>query len=120
MKRFLLLSTIALTCLSLFSAEKTSVVKDVFKAHAIQQVEYAQKLIRFTDAHAKQLVELEYQFLLDSQKAENCCICNSAKKIEKLKVDKYKKIEVILPKDEYIKYKAIDNKEIKRHPLWAE
>lgn len=120
MKRFFLLSAIVCISLSLFSAEKTSIVKDVFKTHAVRQVEYAQNLISFTDLQAKQLVELEYQFLLDVQKVENCRLCNSTKKIESLKTNKYKKVERILPKDEFIKYKAIDNKEIKRYPLWAE
>lgn len=120
MKRIVLLSSLLLVCSLVFPAEKSSIIKDILKDHASQKVEYAQQLIKFTEAQAAQLMELEYNFLLDVQKAENSCWCNSVKKTVKLKEKKYKALEKILSNSEYIKYKAIDNKEIKKYPLWAE
>ena len=120
MKRIVLISSLLLVCSLAFPAEKSSIIKDILKDHASQKVEYAQQLIKFTEAQASQLMELEYNFLLEVQKAENSCWSNSVKKTEMLKEKKYKVIKGILSHDEYIKYKAIDNKEIKMHPLWAE
>ena len=120
MKRILLISSLFLVCSLVFPAEKSTVIKDILKDHAFQKVEYAQKLIKFTESQASELMDLEYKYLLDVQTAENSCWCNSVKKIARLKDKKLKVVEKILSRDEYIKYKAIDNKEIKKHPLWAE
>lgn len=120
MKRLLLLSSLFMVFTFAFSKDNASIINKVFEQHATQKVEYIQSLVKFTDEQAKQIKNIEYQFLLDVQKAENCWFCNKKKRIEKLKVKKYKAIEKILSKDAYIKYKAIDNKEIKKHPLWAD
>ncbi len=101
------------------SSDKESIITQVLKEHVNQKVNYIQSVVKFTDAQAKQLKTLELNYLLDVQKAENCFWCRTKKRVEKLKLNKYKAVEKILSKDEYIKYKAIDNKEIKRHPETA-
>lgn len=120
MKKILLLTSLFLVSVMAMPAEKTTIIKDILNEYAIQKVEYLQGLIKFSDAQAKQLKEIELDFLLDVQKAENSFLCNKQKNIEKLKKEKYQAIEKILSRDEYIKYKAVDNKEIKKHPLWAD
>ena len=85
MKRIVLISSLLLVCSLAFPAEKPSIIKDILKDHASQKVEYAQQLIKFTEAQASQLMELEYNYLLEVQKAENSCWSNSVKKTEKLK-----------------------------------
>ncbi|HHT21794.1 MAG TPA: hypothetical protein GXZ87_00560 [Bacteroidales bacterium] len=120
MKRLLLLSSLFMVFTLAFPKEKSSIINEVFEQYATQKVEHIQSLVKFTDEQAKQLKNVEYQFLLDVQKAENCWLCNKKKRVEKLKVAKYKAIEKILSKNAYIKYKAIDNNEIKKMPLWAD
>ncbi len=120
MKRLLLLSSLFMVFTLAYPKEKPSIINQVFKEYASQKVDYMQDLVKFTDEQAKQLKDVEYQFLLDVQKAETCWLCNKEKRVAKLKTAKYKAIEKILSKDAYIKYKAIDNEEIKKLPLWAD
>ncbi|VBB48346.1 exported hypothetical protein [uncultured Paludibacter sp.] len=117
MKRILLITT-TFICFSMFaSAQKSTIIKDILKNTAVEKVGYMQRLIKFSDENAKKLEKIEYQFLLDVQKAENCCMCNSAKKVEKLKLKKNEAIQKILPRDEYLKYNAIEKERIKKQSL---
>jgi hypothetical protein len=68
-----------------------------------------QKSIGFDNQKANQLKELELNFLLDVQKAETCFLCNSKKKIEKLKKRRDTELQSILSRDEYNKYQTIEN-----------
>ena len=72
-----------------------------------------QTLIGFDDDQANQLKELELNFLLDVNDAENCFWCRTRKRIEKLNKRRDKDLQIILTREQYIKYNAIDNNLIK-------
>lgn len=120
MKKIFLFTSLFLISVMAMTADNTTIIKDILNEYAIQKVDYLQGLIKFSDVQAKHLKEIELDYLLEVQKAENCFLCNKQKKIERLKKEKYQAIEKILSRDEFIKYKAVDNKEIKKHPLWAD
>ena len=120
MKKFLY-STLLLLSVSLnVSAQKSTVIQDILKNTAVEKVASMQQSIRFTDEQAKQLVEIEYRFLSDVQKAENCCLCNSAKRVEKLRHKKEKAVQKVLTREQFIKYDAVEKQKIKKYPVWAE
>ncbi|MFV0471445.1 MAG: hypothetical protein ACK5L7_05370 [Paludibacteraceae bacterium] len=120
MKKFIFLSTI-LICFGLFAkAQKSTIIQETLQKSAIEKVVFMQNLINFNDEQAKKIAEIEYLYLLDVQKAENCCFCNTSKKIEKLKQEKSGAVEKILSRDEFVKYNLIEAKKIKKYPLWAE
>lgn len=101
------------------SAQKSNVISEILKNYAIEKVEKMQEFIKFSNENSEKLKVIEYQFLLDVQKAENCCMCNSAKKIQMLKSKKYNEIQKILPRDEFLKYDSIEKERIKKYPLWT-
>lgn len=117
-KRTLLLT--ALFAFILTASAQQSIIKDVFERYVEDKVSSMQKIIDITDEQATQLKELELNFLLDVNAAENSWWCKSKKKIEKLKSKKKKQLNEILRRDQYIKYDAIVNDKIKRHPIWLE
>ena len=119
MKKLGLLLTAFAVFVTLASAQKTGIIADVLKKSAEDKVTKMQELIGFNDDKAKKLNELEFNFLLDVQKAENCCLCNKKKRIEKLQQKRDQGLQQILTRDEYIKYDAVENERIKKHPLWA-
>ena len=73
-----------------------------------------QELINFDNKQAVQLKELEISFLIDVNAAENCFWCRSKKRIEKLKKQRDKDLQLILTREQYIKYNAIDNNLIEK------
>ena len=83
------------------------------------KIEKMQELIGFGDEQAQQLRELELNFLLEVNKAENCFLCNKQKRVERLKQKRDAGLQKILERDQYIKYDAIENERIKKYPLWA-
>ena len=91
-----------------------SIVKDVFERFVEDKVERMQQLIGFDDKQADQLKELEIKFLIDVNAAENCFWCRSKKRIEKLKKQRDKDLQLILTREQYIKYNAIDNNLIEK------
>ena len=115
-KRTLLLT--ALFAFILTASAQQSIIKDVFERFVEDKVSSMQKIIDITDSQAAQLKELEVNFLVDVNAAENCFWCNSKKRIEKLIKKKEEKLKEILSLDQYIKYDAIDKKKIKKHPIW--
>lgn len=119
MKKFLYITTLLLGISVAASAQKTTIIKDILKNTAVEKVVSMQQAIRFTDEQAQQLTEVEYRFLLDVQKAENCCMCNSAKRVEKLQRKKDESVQKILTREQFIKYDAIEKRKIKKHPAWA-
>ena len=120
MKQIFLTIVLALVCNTAFSAEKSTIIKDILTEHVSQNVEKMQHLINFSDAQREQLQELELIFLLDVQKAENCTCCNSQKKVEKLKVKREQNLQKILTREQFIKYDAIENNRIKKGFLRVE
>lgn len=120
MKKLGLLLTAFVAFVAIASAQKTGIIAGVLKKSAEEKVTRMQEMIGFDDNKARQLNELEFTFLLDVQKAESCCLCNRKKRIEKLKKKRDQELQQILSRDEYIKYDAVENERIKKHPLWAE
>ena len=79
-----------------------------------------QKIIDITDEQAVQLMQVELNYLIDVNTAENCFWCRTKKRIEKLKAKKQEQLKEILDAGQYIKYDALENNKIKKHPIWAE
>lgn len=102
------------------NGSKTLLSKQDLKKQAQTKVSEMQQLIHFDDAQAEQLVKLEFRHALELQKAHNCYLCNSEKRIEKLEAEKAEELQRILTREQYIKYDAVENKRIKKYPLWAE
>lgn len=117
MKKKLLILTAFLAYILQASAQQ-SVVKEVFEQFATDKIERMQTLIGFDDDQANQLKELELNFLLDVNDAENCFWCRTKKRVEKLKVKKQEKLKEILSHDQFIKYDALENNKIKKHPIY--
>jgi len=120
MKQIFLTIVLALVCNAAFSAEKSTIIKDILTEHVSQKVEKMQHLIHFNNVQREQLQELELNFLLNIQKAENCTCCNSQKKVEKLKTKREQNLQKILTREQFIKYDAIENSRIKKGSLRVE
>ncbi|MDY9917826.1 hypothetical protein SAMN05216365_10669 [Porphyromonadaceae bacterium NLAE-zl-C104] len=118
MKKILVLSILLLTIIGL-SAQQSSIIEKVLANSVEEKITSMQELIGFDDAQAQQLRETELNFLLEVNKAEHCFLCKKQKRIEKLKQERDTELQKILERDQYIKYDAIENKRIKKHPLWA-
>lgn len=118
MKKILVLSLSLLTIMGL-SAQQPSIIENVLVNSVEEKVVSMQELIGFDDAQAQQLREMELSFLLGVNKAENCFLCNKRKRIEKLRQTRNAELQKILERDQYIQYDAVENKKIKKHPLWS-
>ena len=117
-KRTLLLT--ALFAFILTASAQESIIKDVFERFVEDKISSMQKIFDITDSQATQLKELEVNFLVDVNAAENCWWCNSKKRIKKIESKKEQQLKEILSLDQYIKYDALENDKIKRHPVWLE
>ncbi|MDD2937323.1 MAG: hypothetical protein PHS25_03375 [Proteiniphilum sp.] len=118
MKRNILLITMILA-FTTTSNSQTSITESVFQESVENKVENMQQLIGFDNQTAQQIREIELIFLLEVNKAEHCLLCRKQKRIEKLKKSRDEQLQKILPRDQYIKYDAIENERIKKQPLWA-
>lgn len=116
MKKTLLLSALFFVFIASAKSEKSTIVYDILNKYVNQKVENIQQIVKFTDAQAEQLKKLELNYLLDVQKAENCWLCNSKRKVQKLKLKRNKDLNLILPRDQFIKYDAIERDAIKMNP----
>ena len=117
MKKKILLFT-ALFAFFLNSSAQQTIVKDVFEQFVENKITEMQEVIDITNEQALKLRTVELSFLLDVNSAENCFWCNSKKKIEKLKIKKVEQLKEILSIDQYIKYDALENNKIQKHPIW--
>lgn len=97
-----------------------SIINKVLADYVSKKVDHYQGIIKFSDTNSAKLKQLELQYLLNVKKAEDCIFCFTKKQIERLTREKYEAIEKLLPRNEFIKYKAIDNNEIKHYPEWAQ
>ncbi|MDD2313701.1 MAG: hypothetical protein PHX12_02430 [Proteiniphilum sp.] len=118
MKRNILLITMILA-FTTTSNSQTSITESVFQESVENKVENMQQLIGFDNQTAQQIRDIELIFLLEVNKAEHCLLCRKQKRIEKLKKSRDEQLQKILPRDQYIKYDAIENERIKKQPLWA-
>lgn len=115
-----ILSLILITAAGGSSAQSTGIITDVLRKYTEQKVASMQQLIQFDDAKAEQLFKVEFNYLIEVQKAEGCTFCNKKKRIKKLQEKRDKNLQIILERDQYIKYNAIEKDRIKKQPLWAE
>ncbi|HTN68997.1 MAG TPA: hypothetical protein VLZ33_06000 [Dysgonamonadaceae bacterium] len=116
-KRFLLF--IPFLAMVFNASAQDSIIKDVFEKFVEDKISSMQKVIDITDEQAEQLKEVELKFLLGVNSAENWW-CNTKKKVKKLKSKKEEQLKEILRLDQYIKYDALENKKIKKHPIYME
>ena len=115
MKKKLLLFT-ALFAFILNSSAQESIIKDVFEQFVETKIERMQKLNGYDDKKASQFIELELKFLLDVKAAENCLWSRTKKRIKKLNKQRDNDLQLILTREQYIKYNAIDNNLIQKNP----
>lgn len=104
-----LMSAFIMIAATAWAQQQTGIINGVLQKSAEDKVVKMQELIGFDDSTAKRLSELEFKFLLDVQKAENCWLCNKKKRIEKLQSQRELNLQKILPRDEYIKYHSTEN-----------
>ena len=117
MKKIILLAiTLLLGSYSAYS-QQTSVISDILSHYTHQKVAERQKLILFDNAQAAQLEAMEYQYLLDLQKAETGCRCRVQKRTEKLNRLRDLNLQKILTREQYLKYEALDKDKIRKLPL---
>lgn len=113
-KKFLLFA--ALFAFIVTASAQESIIKDVFEKYVEDKVEKMQKLINFDENQAIQLQEIELNFYLNVNSAENCFWCSTKKRIEKLKKKREEDLQQILTREQYIKYDSIDNDRIMENP----
>lgn len=99
----------AAAAVSISVAQEKGIIAEVLSTSVEQKVDSMQKLIGFEDEIALQLKEIELKYLLDVQKAETCFLCRTSKRIKKLQSAREEKLQDILPRDQYMKYHAIEN-----------
>lgn len=119
MKKKILLFMVFIAFILNVSAQQ-SIIKDVFEEFVEDKVTSMQEVIDITDEQAEQLKEVELNFLLDVNSAENCWLCKTKKRVRKLKVKKEERLKDILSLDQFIKYDALVNNKIKKHPVYME
>lgn len=105
----IILGVLFLTTVANSTAQEKGIIEQVLRNSVEQKVNSMQKLIGFEDEKAKQLKEIELKYLLDVQKAETCFLCRTSKRIKKLQSAREEKLQDILPRDQYMKYHAIEN-----------
>ena len=113
MKKKIILFT-SLFVFALIATAQESIVKEVFEQFVEDKVSSMQEVIDINDEQANKLKELELNFLMDVNSAENCFWCNSKKRIKKLNRIRNKNLQEILTQEQYIKYNVIDNKLINK------
>ncbi|MGB4438598.1 MAG: hypothetical protein WBJ13_05085 [Sedimentibacter sp.] len=118
MKKSLGLALLLMMVMGVFP-QQPSIIESVLTKSVEEKITYMQELIGFDDGKAQQLKQIELSYLLDVNKAERCFLCNKNKRIKKLKYKHDMELQKILERDEYIKYEAIENDRIKKHPLWT-
>ena len=117
MKKKILLF-IALFAFMINGYSQQSIVKDAFVQLVEHKISSIQKVIPITEEQAAKLKDTELNFLLEVNSAENCFWCNTKKRIEKLKARKEEQLKEILSLDQFIKYDALENRKIQKHPIW--
>lgn len=118
MKTNLVLALLLLTMTGL-SAQQSSIIENILINSVEEKVNTLQKLIGFDDEQAQQLRETELNFLQKVNKAEHCFLCNTKKRVEKLKQERDEKLQTILERDQYIKFHSIENNLLnENNQLW--
>ena len=119
MKKKILLFT-ALFAFIVNASAQESIIKDVFEKFVEDKITSMQEVIDITDEQADQLKKVELRYLLDVNSVENCWLRNTKKRVRKLDAKKQERLKEILSLDQFIKYDALVNKKIKKHPIYLE
>lgn len=119
MKKKILLFT-TLFAFILNASAQESIIRDVFEKFVEDKITSMQEVIDITDEQAEKLKKVELNYLLDVNSAENCWLRSTKKRVKKLDAKKQEKLKEILSLDQFIKYDALVNKKIKKHPIWLE
>lgn len=118
MKKTLLLSLLLMFGWGI-SAQQNSIIENILEKSVEDKITSMQELIGFNDLQANQLRDMELDFLREVNNAEHCFLCNTQKRIEKLKQQRDAQLQKILERAQYIQYNAIENKKIEKQPLWV-
>ena len=102
------------------SAQQHSIIRDILQNSVTEKVDMMQQLIKFDEIQAKQLEDIELDHLLKVQKAENCCLCNTKRRKEKLQLKRDEELQKILTREQYIKYIGIEKERIRKGVLIAQ
>ncbi|MGI6573379.1 MAG: hypothetical protein ACOX19_08240 [Fermentimonas sp.] len=101
------------------STQTTGIIADVLRKSVEQKVASMQELVQFDDMKAEQLFKVECAYLFEVRKVEGCMFCNKKKRIERLQENRDKNLQIILDRDQYIKYRVIEDDLVQKSPLWA-
>ena len=109
MKKIIITLGILFAAVAISTAQEKGIIAEVLRNSVELKVDSMQEIIGFDDEIALELKELELKYLLDVQKAETCFLCNTSRRIKKLQSAREEKLQDILPRDQYMKYHAIEN-----------
>ena len=119
MKKKILLFT-TLFAFILNASAQESIIRDVFEKFVEDKITSMQEVIDITDEQAEKLKKVELNYLLDVNSAETCWLRSTKRSVKKLNAKKQEKLKEILNLDQFIKYDALVNNKIKKHPIWLE
>ena len=119
MKKIILTSVLIFTALLVSSAQEKGIIAEVLRKSVECKVDSMQELIGFDDDKAKQLKDMELQYLLDVQKAETCFLCSTKRRIAILKEIRDNHLQEILTRKQYIEYEGGDFDKVKKYPVRA-
>lgn len=119
MKRLLLFTTLFTLFGFTMLARNDSKIDVILKDYAVKKVTSMQQLIEFNNTQYAKLVVIEFEYLTALKCIECSVFCNKQRRIEKLEVKRDNALHKILLREQYIKYKSIEEKSIKRMPLQA-
>lgn len=109
MKKITLILLTIFAVIITMPAQEKGIIEEVLHNSVEQKVDKMQKLIDFDDEKALQLKEMELKYLLDVQKAETCFLCNTSRRVKKLKAIRVENLQKILDRNQYLKYLSIEN-----------
>lgn len=118
MKRIILTSLVLVAFATLLSAQSSKqILQDALREGVEAKVTLLQEQIKFTDAQAEQIREIEIEFLSGVQKAEKCFLCSKKKRVDKLVMQRDDKLQNILTRGQYIRYLGGSIDDVKNHPV---
>ncbi|HPT42693.1 MAG TPA: hypothetical protein PLH52_02500 [Paludibacteraceae bacterium] len=116
-KKIILSTIILLSGFTIAGTQQQSVIREILSRTASGKVTEMQKFIHFDDVQARQLEIIEYQYLLNMQKAETGCRCRIQKRTDIYNRQRDIELQKILTREQYLKYDALDKDKIRKLPL---
>lgn len=121
MKRIILTSLVLVAFATLLSAQSSKqILQDALREGVEAKVTLLQEQIKFTDAQAEQIREIEIEFLSGVQKAEKCFLCSKKKRVENLAKQRDDKLQSIMTRGQYIRYLGGSIDDVKNHPVMVD